>query len=124
MAAAGLTSGAATWAQGPATPTATAPATPVAGTETGEPANIEQLRVVIIAVQGMVQVRSAEDQPWQKADVGMELGTGAEFRTGPRSSVTFKIPPDQTISLDRLGTIKVLQAIRASGKFKTDVGMR
>lgn len=106
-----------TWAQGPAT---TAPAANAPNEQVG----IEQLRVVIVAVQGMVQVRTAEDQAWQKAEVGMELGTGAEFRTGPRSSVSFKIPPDQTISLDRLGTIKVLQAIRASGKFKTDVGMR
>jgi hypothetical protein len=100
-----------------ASPTTTAPAA-------AEDAALENLRVTIVAVQGMVQVRAAEDQPWKPAEVGAELSTGAEFRTGPRSAVSFKIPPDQTITLDRLGVIKVLQAVRASGKFKTDVGMR
>lgn len=95
-----------------------APATP--------PAPVESLplRVVVTQVQGMVEVRTAEDQPWQKAQVGMELGAGADFRTGPRSVVRFRIPPDQTITLDRLGTVRVMQAVKEAGKMKTDLGMR
>ena len=34
------------------------------------------------------------------------------------------IPPDQTITLDRLGTIKVVQAVNDSGKLKTKIGMK
>jgi hypothetical protein len=71
-----------------------------------------------------VQVRAAEDQPWKPAAAGMEVDEGAEFRTGPRSAVQFVIPPDQTITLDRLGTIKVLQAVKDAGKVTTALGMK
>lgn len=84
------------------------------------------LQIVITAVQRSVQVRTTEDDPWQEAKVGMELGPGAEFRTGPRSSVRFNIPPDQTVTLDRLGTIKVLEALQQEQgkKVKIDLGMQ
>ena len=94
--------------------TATAPAA----------APAEHLKATVTGVEGLVQVRAAEDQPWQKATVGMEVGENAEFRTGPRSAVRFVIPPDQTVTLDRLGTVKVLQAVNQNGKLKTDLGMR
>jgi hypothetical protein len=54
----------------------------------------------------------------------MQLDEGAEFRTGPRSSVTFEIPPDQIITLDRLGTIKILEAIQTGRKLTTNLGMK
>src|SRR5688500_3882985 len=56
--------------------------------------------------------------------VGMTVGEGAEFRTGPRSAVQFEIPPGQTITLDRLGTVKRIEAVRTEGSIKTDLGMR
>src|SRR5262245_51881617 len=84
----------------------------------------EHLKAKVTGIEGIVQVRSAEDQPWQKATMGMEVGENAEFRTGPRSAVRFVIPPDQTITLDRLGTVKVLTAINQGGKLKTDLGMK
>src|SRR5688500_13214414 len=56
--------------------------------------------------------------------VGMTVGEGAEFRTGPRSAVRFEIPPGQTITLDRLGTVKLIEAVRSQGSVKTDLGMR
>ena len=34
------------------------------------------------------------------------------------------MPPNQSITLDRLGTIKVLQAIKQKDEYKTDVGMK
>jgi hypothetical protein len=77
-----------------------------------------------MAVKGMVQVRSGEDRPWEAVKTGMVLDQGAEFRTGPRSAVTFRIPPQQDITLDRLGTIKILQAIQEGAKIKTDLGMQ
>jgi hypothetical protein len=84
----------------------------------------EHLKAKVTGIEGIVQVRSAEDQPWQKVTMGMEVGENAEFRTGPRSAVRFVIPPDQTITLDRLGTVKVLTAINQGGKLKTDLGMK
>src|SRR5438874_691922 len=82
----------------------------------GAPASTDHLKATVTGVEGLVQVRAAEDQPWQKATVGMEVGENAEFRTGPKSAVRFVIPPDQTITLDRLGTVKVLQAVNDGGK--------
>src|SRR5437870_4287929 len=70
----------------------------------GAPASTDHLKATVTGVEGLVQVRAADDQPWQKASVGMEVGENAEFRTGPKSAVRFVIPPDQTITLDRLGT--------------------
>jgi hypothetical protein len=54
----------------------------------------------------------------------MQVGENAEFRTGPRSAVRFVIPPDHTITLDRLGTVKVLQAINDNGVIRTNMGMK
>lgn len=83
------------------------------------------LEVTVTAVQGLAQVRPAEDQPWRPATVGMVVGEGAEFRTGPRSLVQFRIPPDQIVTLDRLGTVKVLEATRKSeAVVRTDLGMK
>src|SRR5205814_5087525 len=82
------------------------------------------LTATITAIEGIVQVRQGEDAAWQKATVGLKLGEGAEFRTGPRSAVRFEIPPDQTITLDRLGTVKLIEALAGSQKIKTDLGMK
>lgn len=84
----------------------------------------EHLKAKVTGVEGLVQVRLAEDQAWQKATIGMEVNENAEFRTGPKSAVRFSIPPDQTVTLDRLGTVKVLQAINQDGKLKTNIGMK
>src|SRR3954468_1148124 len=96
-------------------PAQTAPATSAA---------TEHLKAKVTGVEGLVQVRLGEDQPWQKGGVGMEVGENAEFRTGPKSAVRFTIPPDQVVTLDRLGTVKVLQAINQDGKLKTNIGMK
>lgn len=84
----------------------------------------ELLKATITGVEGLVQVRDAEGQPWRKATVGMVVTEDAEFRTGPKSAVRFTIPPDQTITLDRLGTVKLLQAVKQNGKIITNLGMK
>src|SRR5258707_2269913 len=84
----------------------------------------EHMTITVSAVEGTVQYRTAEDQPWKTCTIGLQLGEGAEFRTGMRSAVQFTLPPNQTITLDRLGTIKVLQAIKQHDAYKTDVGMK
>lgn len=91
---------------------------------TGPAAGVEQMKIVIAEVKGLVQVRADENAAWQAAKVGMELDAGAEFRTGPRSSVTCQIPPDQTLVLDRLGTVKIAEAIKSGNKIKTDMIMK
>src|SRR5690606_18783950 len=68
----------------------------------------EPLQATIRTVKGIVQYRTGDDQPWQKVEEGLALDIGVEFRTGPRSAVTFHLPPDQLITLDRLGTLKLL----------------
>src|SRR5687767_11686296 len=89
-----------------------------------QPATTQPLQARITGVEGLVQVRDDESAPWQRAVVGMIVGEGAEFRTGPRSAVRFQLPPDQTITLDRLGTVKLVEAIASARGIKTDLGMR
>ena len=55
----------------------------------------------------------------------MQVDEGAEFRTGPHFSGDMPvIPPDQTLTLDRLGTVKIAEAIRSGNKLKTDLIMK
>jgi hypothetical protein len=82
------------------------------------------LHVYVTAVNGLVQVRDSETDPWHLAQVNMILTEGAELRTGPHSSVTCVIPPDQTFTLDRLGTVRVQDAFRTGDKVKTDLIMK
>ncbi len=82
------------------------------------------MKVYITEVTGMVQVRDTDTQPWRKAEVKMMVTQGAEFRTGPHSSVTCVIPPDQTFTLDRLGTVRVEEAAKHGDKITTDLIMK
>jgi len=82
------------------------------------------MQIYITAVSGLVQVRQGDDRPWHVASTNMVLSEGAELRTGPHSSVTCVIPPDQTFTLDRLGTVRVADAFRNGNKVKTDLLMK
>jgi len=81
------------------------------------------LTAIIRQVRGQVQVRSDAKSKWVAAKTGMRLTQGAEFRTGLRSQVAFEIPPGEMIALDRLGVVKLIQAVRQQNKIKTDIGM-
>src|SRR5688500_17383733 len=85
---------------------------------------VEQLKVKVTAVDGMVQVRGDERQPRPTATVSLAVRETAEARTGPGSAVRFVIPPAQTLPLARLGTVRVLTAINQNGKIKTDLAMK
>jgi hypothetical protein len=102
----------------------TAPSATSEPTAIATPADATALRAKITSISGMVQVRTEEGQDWQRATVGMELNAGAELRTGLRSAVQFVIEPDQVITLDRLGTLKVLQAYQQRNKVTTDLGVK
>ncbi len=87
---------------------------------------VEELSAEITGVEGMVQVRASENEKWTKATVGMKFSKAnmVEFRTGPKSSVRCLIGPDQTFVLDRLGTVKLLDAYLDSDKITTDLMMK
>jgi hypothetical protein len=82
------------------------------------------MKVYVTEVTGMVQVRDTDAQPWRKAETKMVVTQGSEFRTGPHSSVTCVIPPDQTFTLDRLGTVRVEEAAKNGNKITTDLIMK
>ena len=82
------------------------------------------MKVYVTDVTGMVQVRDTDAQPWRKAQAQMVVTQGSEFRTGPHSSVTCVIPPDQTFTLDRLGTVRVEEAAKNGNKITTDLIMK
>jgi hypothetical protein len=100
-------------------PGAPAPADRAKATEQ----NPADLKIVVTGVEGDVQVRAAPDAKWEPAKVDLRLTGAAEFRTGARSAVRFVIPPDQTYTLDRLGSTKVARAVFDGKKVKTDVGL-
>jgi hypothetical protein len=102
----------------------TAPAAATTEAATTSPTGVEELQATVTKVQGFVQVRDSADEPWRFATEGTVVNQNAEFRTGLRSAVQFVIPPDHTITLDRLGTVKVLTAVRAGDKITTQLGMK
>ncbi len=104
----------------------TVPSTSAASPASGPAATAapEAMQVIVVEVQGTVRVRLDRDQPWQPAVPEMVVGQNAEFRTGPRSSVTCAIPPDQSFTLDRLGTVSVLEAVRDGKTVKTDLALK
>lgn len=105
-------------------PPALAQTLPAEEPTTAPDQTIEALQVVVVEVQGTVRVRMNRDAEWQPATVDMILGEDAELRTGPRSSVTCAIPPDQVFTLDRLGTVSVLEAVRDGKTVKTDLALK
>lgn len=89
-----------------------------------QPVSAVSMDIYVVSVSGLVQVREADDKPWHIALPHMVLSEGAELRTGPHSSVTCVIPPDQTFTLDRLGTVRVADAFRRGNDVKTDLLMK
>ena len=88
------------------------------------PGEVTRLTATVTAVRGKVQVRDNETAPWRDATVGMVVGEDAEFFTNLRSAVQFVIPPDHTITIDRLSTVKIVQAVVDGGVVKTRLGMK
>ena len=105
-------------------PDAPAAGVPITRPAATAPAHAQALEVVVTEVRGLVQVRAAAGEEWKRPAVGQTFGAGAEFRTGSRSSVTLAIGDDQVITLDRLGTMSVLEALRQGNKVTTDLVLR
>jgi len=94
-----------------------------AGAGAGEDEAGARLAVTVTGVQGLVQARNSSEDDWRAVRAGMRVPVGAEFRTGPRSAVQFRLGEDHEVTLDRLGTVKVLEALERDGRVVTDVGM-
>src|SRR5690349_10177620 len=99
-------------------------ATQPAATQAGIVLPDGPLTITITGVEGNVQARTSPDQKWQPAVVGQQFPEGSELRTSTKSAVRFSIGDNQVITLDRLGTIQILRANFANGKFITDLGMK
>ncbi len=82
------------------------------------------LQAVVVAVKGRVQVRLNAKSPWVKPTKGMKLPSEAEVRTGVRGAIQLAIPPDESITVDRLTTITLLKLRQRGGKRQTDIGMK
>ncbi len=80
------------------------------------------LKAKVVAVRGAAQARTAEAQPWQAVAVGQEYGADAEFRTGVRSAVRFRIEPGRDVVLDRLGVIKLVALAGQPGGSSVNLG--
>jgi hypothetical protein len=101
-----------------------APTTSFVLSPANPPAAPNAMPVVITEVHGLVQYRDDDSQPWHIATAQAHISEGAELRTGPHSSVTCVIPPDQTFTLDRLGTVRVEEAEKNGNKITTDLLMK
>lgn len=83
------------------------------------------ITAVVTAFQGpLVRVRVSPDAQWVTPTIGMKLPEGAEIQTGLKSLLQFKITDDQTVTVDRLGTVQLLRANIEDGKLVTEVGMK
>ena len=85
---------------------------------------VEAMSAMIAEVHGLVQYRESDSDTWHNAVERMQISQGGELRTGPHSSVTCVIPPDQAFTLDRLGTVRVEEAARNGNKISTDLVMK
>jgi hypothetical protein len=98
--------------------------TPLTTQPSTQPTTQSVAWIEVTRVEGIVQVRDREGQAWRKAQVGDRLTLDAEFRTGPRSVVTFTAGEHGSVELDRLGVVSVKRAIRDKDQVSTDLGMR
>ena len=58
------------------------------------------------------------------ATPGLRLTQAAELCASLKSQAANFIPPDQTITLDRVGTIQVVLALRRPNKVNVDLGAK
>lgn len=82
-----------------------------------------KLPVTVTGVQGNAEVREEESGPWKPVELGNNHTPRAEFRTGPRGAVRLVISPAQTISVDRLSTLRLVQTDQAGPTQVTNLEM-
>ena len=100
------------------------PATRATTTRSATAPASQPATVTVMQIVGTVEARQTENDKWARAQVGQVFAEGVEFRTGIRSQVLLRIPPDQEIRIDRLTTLRVLRATQSGNAAQTDLGMR
>ena len=105
-----------------AQPAADPPNAPAATTM---PGNEKKLMGKVLQVKNNVQMRESADGVWQRAKKDMSVTGGTEFRTAPLSFVKIFFP-NQLILLDRVGVLKVIDALRdpEKARVKTNLGLK
>lgn len=78
----------------------------------------------ITGIEGNVSIKRQGEEKAVKAAIGLVINEGDEIQTSLRSAVQFQIPPDQTITIDRLSKIQLIRSNFENGKFNTDIGMK
>lgn len=81
------------------------------------------LRVEVVEVVGPVRFISSTGGTPAAVKVGQILGEGDEIITFPRCRVTMKIEPEQTLTLDRVGRLKLDRARIQDGSITAELGM-
>lgn len=113
------------WAQvDPAPPAGDPPAPAVDPGPPAASAPLEAASAEVVDFAGLAQVSVGEGEPWIAAVKGMKLGAGASVRTGPRSFISLHVPPDHIITLDRLGTVTLLELLQNPEKTVADIGLK
>lgn len=112
----------------PAQGLATAP-TSAATTSSATQPEGQLLEVFVKSVTGYVEYSLVEyerrtEDDWLECVVGQQLKGGAALRTAPKSSVTFTVPPDQEATLDRVGALEILDALRTPDKVILSLGLK
>jgi len=81
------------------------------------------LKVQVVEVVGPVRYIAGGGAAPAKVSVGQFLAEGDEIITFPRCRITMKIEPDQTLTLDRVGRLKLDKARIADGSITAELGM-
>jgi len=89
------------------------------------PAGADQTvnQAVVYAVQGKVDIKTTPDSAFAPAQQGQAVPPGATIRTGPKSAVQLLVADSQLLTIDRISTVTLEQAIRSGDVNRTSVEM-
>jgi len=89
------------------------------------PAQADQTvnQAVVYAVQGKVDIKTTPDGAFAPAQQGQAVPPGATIRTGPKSAVQLLVADSQLLTIDRISTVTLEQAIRSGDVNRTSVEM-
>jgi len=94
------------------------PATPPTGAAAVATAS-GKTTAVVVDVLGKVGIKSAPGQPFKAAEKGMTLNEGAEIKTVLNSAIIIRIGTAQLLTIDKMTTVALRQAINDAGTERT-----
>lgn len=80
-------------------------------------------QAVVYAVQGKVDIKTTPEGAFAPAQQGQAVPPGATIRTGPKSAVQLLVADSQLLTIDRISTVTLEQAIRSGDVNRTSVEM-